>query len=196
MNEVSTDSTPPPPTQYGGFQKRLMALLVDNILLFPLMVPLLMGASHAVGINRTILRNEMPPHARISDLVHLMNKHRMWDNLLIEQLLPLLLLTLALGWLWSRYGTSPGKWVFRLRIVDAKSLQPPSSRQQMKRAFGYMVSALLPLPLGLGFFWAVTNKRRRTWHDLIAGTVVIIDPNQMGPWDYLRRWWKRWRQNA
>jgi len=33
------------------------------------------------------------------------------------------------------------------------------------------------LPLYLGFLWAVFDRRKQGWHDKIAGTVVIQEPD-------------------
>jgi uncharacterized RDD family membrane protein YckC len=31
------------------------------------------------------------------------------------------------------------------------------------------------LPLGAGFLWVMIDKKRRGWHDHIAGTIVVPD---------------------
>jgi len=36
---------------------------------------------------------------------------------------------------------------------------------------GYFIAFL---PVGLGFFWIIWDKRKQGWHDKIAGTVVVI----------------------
>lgn len=40
----------------------------------------------------------------------------------------------------------------------------------LRETLGKFVSSLF---LGLGMFWAIWDKDRQTWHDKIAGTVVI-----------------------
>jgi uncharacterized RDD family membrane protein YckC len=77
-------------------------------------------------------------------------------------------LLVILFWRWKQ-GT-PGKLMFRMRIVDARSGGEPSLRQWCLRYLGYVVSTV---PLLLGFFWVAWDPRRQGWHDKIAGTVVI-----------------------
>ncbi|WP_216900149.1 RDD family protein [Synechococcus sp. CCY 9618] len=77
-------------------------------------------------------------------------------------------LLVILFWRWKQ-GT-PGKLLFRLRIVDARSGGEPSLRQWCLRYLGYVLSTL---PLLLGFLWVAWDPRRQGWHDKIAGTLVI-----------------------
>ncbi|KEF41888.1 MAG: hypothetical protein ER33_09080 [Cyanobium sp. CACIAM 14] len=81
-------------------------------------------------------------------------------------------LIVILFWRWKQ-GT-PGKLMFRLRIVDARSGGEPSLRQWILRYLGYFLSSL---PLLLGFFWIAWDPRRQGWHDKLAGTVVIRPPS-------------------
>jgi uncharacterized RDD family membrane protein YckC len=56
-------------------------------------------------------------------------------------------------------------------VVDGKSFQALTIGQALLRYFGYLVSLL---PLGLGFIWVAFDKRKRGFHDLIAGSVVVV----------------------
>ena len=75
--------------------------------------------------------------------------------------------------LWNRYGATPGKMAIKAQVVDEKTLAPPSVGKCILRYLGYIVSGL---PLGLGYFWAIFDSRNQTWHDKIAGTLVIVVP--------------------
>jgi len=76
---------------------------------------------------------------------------------------------------WKLWSATPGKILLRIKIVDAKTEKHISSRQITYRALGYIVSCSF---FFLGIFWIGLNKRRQGWHDLIAGTVVIINSRQ------------------
>lgn len=69
-------------------------------------------------------------------------------------------------------GQTIGKWATGLRIirVDDKPLTFLSSL--LRHVVGYLASFLT---LGLGFLLAVFSSQGRALHDLIAGTVVVID---------------------
>lgn len=95
---------------------------------------------------------------------------RFWPNTLLQT--GVFVAALAVCWrLWS---SSPGKRLFKTKIVDAGSGAPISDRQIILRLIGYFISAL---PLFLGFFWISWNRKRQGWHDLIANTVVVVTPD-------------------
>jgi uncharacterized RDD family membrane protein YckC len=72
--------------------------------------------------------------------------------------------------IWRRTGTSPGKRLFRLWIVDDATGGRPSGAQGWKRQLGYLFTVLaLGLPL-LGMF---RDPARRPFHDRLAGTRVV-----------------------
>jgi uncharacterized RDD family membrane protein YckC len=71
----------------------------------------------------------------------------------------------------ERQGT-PGKMVLGLRIVDAETGGVPTFGRFVLRYIGYLVSAL---PLGLGYLWAIWDRRRQGWHDKMGGTLVVRD---------------------
>lgn len=71
---------------------------------------------------------------------------------------------------WTRWdGQTPGKRLMGLRVVkmDGSRL---SDTDALIRAVGYYVSAMV---MGLGYFWALFDEHKRTWHDLMAGTIVV-----------------------
>ena len=68
-------------------------------------------------------------------------------------------------------GLTPGKLVMRERVILRSTGQPPGFLKMLLRElFGRFVSGLF---LGLGYFWAIWDKDGQTWHDKIAGTVVV-----------------------
>lgn len=76
---------------------------------------------------------------------------------------------------WTYRQATPGKMAFAMRILDAKTGNPPSTQQNIIRYLGYYVSTI---PLGLGLFWVAFDRRKQGWHDMIAGTVVVCDKDQ------------------
>ncbi|HEY6862822.1 MAG TPA: RDD family protein [Burkholderiales bacterium] len=76
--------------------------------------------------------------------------------------------------LWRFRGATPGKMLFSAKIVDANTLAAPSMGKLVGRFFAYLVSMI---PLGLGFLWIAFDARKQGWHDKLAGTVVIEEPD-------------------
>jgi uncharacterized RDD family membrane protein YckC len=71
---------------------------------------------------------------------------------------------------WVRGGQTPGMRMFGLRVVMDRDGGPVTLGPAILRLVGYWVDTVV---LYLGFVWVLIDKRRRGWHDLIAGTVVI-----------------------
>ncbi|MEI6610458.1 MAG: RDD family protein, partial [Deltaproteobacteria bacterium] len=69
-------------------------------------------------------------------------------------------------------GRTPGKMLLGLQVYCADGTEV-SFGIAFLRAVGYLVSSLL-LTIPLGFIWAAFDKKKQSWHDKIAGTVVII----------------------
>ena len=88
-------------------------------------------------------------------------------------ILVIAILVVSLGYFpffWTRGGATPGMKMFGLYVVRDSDGGPISGGQAVLRLFGYWVSGFV---LYLGYIWVFIDKRRRGWHDLIAGTVVV-----------------------
>jgi uncharacterized RDD family membrane protein YckC len=74
--------------------------------------------------------------------------------------------------MWKLRGTTIGGIVLNLRVVrtDGRDIEWETA---IVRALGCFLSVI---PLGLGFIWMVFDSNRQTWHDKIAGTVVVRVP--------------------
>jgi uncharacterized RDD family membrane protein YckC len=74
--------------------------------------------------------------------------------------------------LWSWRGTTIGGIILGLKIVRTDG-QPMNFAVALVRLLGSFFSAAV---LGLGFFWAGWSRDKQSWHDIIAGTVVVKFP--------------------
>ena len=72
--------------------------------------------------------------------------------------------------LWRYKRATPGKMLTSLQVVDFKTGESLSIKQSCIRYASYYLSIL---PLGLGYFWILINKDKRTWHDLLSGSAVV-----------------------
>ena len=136
------------PVRYAGFWIRLGATGVDVALILILTWPLLLSIYGAA-------------YFESQEIVH--GK----ADLLISYILPAIVVIVF----WKYKSATPGKMIFGMRIVDAKSGQSLSTRQCIVRYFAYIASML---PMGLGFLWIAWDPRKQAWHDKIAGTVVVL----------------------
>ena len=69
-----------------------------------------------------------------------------------------------------QYGATMGKILFKMVVVDKDSFYKLSFVASLIRAVVRVVSEGL---FYFGFFWAILNPTRQTWHDLACGSVVI-----------------------
>jgi uncharacterized RDD family membrane protein YckC len=70
---------------------------------------------------------------------------------------------------WSRGGQTIGMKPWRLRVVRGDGASPDLTQSLLR--FGVALISLAAL--GIGFWWALFDAQRRTWHDIAAGTVVV-----------------------
>ncbi len=71
-------------------------------------------------------------------------------------------------WVW--HASTPGKMLFKATIVDEQSGLAPLRKAYIIRYLGYFPAFLC---LGLGVLWVAWEPRKRGWHDLMAGTIVV-----------------------
>lgn len=144
-NTIRVDE-PSAPISYVGFWLRFISHVIDTLLVLAITLPPLLmiyGNSYLIGAH----------------------KWGFW-NILISYILPVV----AVIVFWRYKSATPGKMVIGALVVDEKTGQPPSFMQCVIRYVGYIVSFV---GLCLGFIWVAFDKKKRAWHDLMAGTVVI-----------------------
>jgi uncharacterized RDD family membrane protein YckC len=71
---------------------------------------------------------------------------------------------------WSTTGQTPGNRLFKIRVLDVRTGQPPRPRRAFARYFGVLLSAIL---LCTGFLLILVDGRRRALHDRLVRTIVV-----------------------
>lgn len=133
--------------EYVGFWARVVATIIDGILLLAITLPLLFafyGSAYLTSEN--IVEGPL--------------------DLLLTYVFPVV--ATVLFWYWKQ--ATPGKMAVSAKIVDARTGKEPSVGQYIGRYFAYVLSAI---PFGLGFLWVAFDSRKQDWHDKLAGTVVV-----------------------
>lgn len=133
--------------RYVGFWRRVLASLVDTVLLVIVTAPMLYSVYG-------------PEYFTSEELLHGAG------DLLISYVFP----AVAVIAFWFARSATPGKMLIGAKIVDAETLEKPRPWQFVGRYFAY-IPAMLPLLIGI--FWVAVDKRKQGWHDKLAGTVVI-----------------------
>ncbi len=105
------------------------------------------------------------------------------DAIILTGLVILCLIVVFVGWialpfvalgympyLWWKRGATFGQSALGLRVVREQDGGPIDGGQAFIRLIGWFVSAWV---LYLGLIWVAFEPRKRGWHDMMAGTVVI-----------------------
>lgn len=132
---------------YAGFWLRVVASVIDTILVSIVTVPILLAIYGRDYFDDTSLFSGPA-------------------DVLISYVLP----AVAVILFWIARQATPGKMALSLKIVDADDFGPLSKGQAIGRYFAYYVSIF---GLMLGFLWVAFDARKQGWHDKLARTVVI-----------------------
>jgi uncharacterized RDD family membrane protein YckC len=140
----------------AGFFIRFLASAIDNLLLT--LLTLVVAAAAFVILERS-------GTSISSDLDEFMR----WLWLLF--ILP----NTALSCMYFVYfhavtGQTVGKLVCGVQVVTAEGNRPLGWWRSIVRYGGYCLSAFF---MYIGFLWILVNRRKRGWHDFLAGSVVI-----------------------
>lgn len=77
--------------------------------------------------------------------------------------------------MWAWKGTTIGGIVLNLKLVRLDG-QPVTFAVALVRGLASMLSIIV---FFLGFFWIIVDRDKQSWHDKIAGTVVVRTPRAM-----------------
>jgi uncharacterized RDD family membrane protein YckC len=141
--------------RYVGFWLRVVATLIDTVLIVIVTAPL----------NYLVYGTFFGVDGPLNEPA----------EFFISWLLP----AVATVGFWAWVQATPGKMAFQARIVDARTGADPTASQCIIRYLGYFVSIL---PLFLGVLWVAFDPRKQAWHDKLAGTVVV-QPKVVQPAD-------------
>ncbi|AWB57105.1 MULTISPECIES: RDD family protein [unclassified Colwellia] len=135
--------------QYVGFWSRLVASIIDSVLVIMLTLPILyfMYGAEYFDSDGSLQGS---------------------TDFIISYILPIAVIILF----WIYKSATPGKMVISAKIVDANTGNKPTIMQYIIRYLGYYVSIFA---LGLGFLWVAWDDKKQGWHDKMAGTVVILN---------------------
>ena len=129
---------------YGGIFERFLALLIDSFIITISFVIISAIISFIFG-----------------------------GTSIIAMLLDFMLFVAAFGYYavgYGKYGTTIGKKVFKLHIVDQQKLTTPTMGQGITRA---IVQFFLSGIFFIGYIMAFFNPEHKTLHDMLAKTYVI-----------------------
>ncbi|MBC7499619.1 MAG: RDD family protein [Herminiimonas sp.] len=133
--------------EYVGFWARVLASVIDTVLVLVVIMPILYAIYGSAYFDSTSL-SQGPAH------------------IFFSYVMP----AVAVLVFWIARQATPGKMAISARIVDARTGNKPTTGQYLVRYLGYYISMI---PFGLGLLWVGIDSRKQGWHDKLAGTVVV-----------------------
>jgi len=156
---------------YVGFWLRVVAVIIDSVLVLFLVVPLLYAVGALAPLQAlALLYGAQDMYALLDGLQALNTRIAEAGGDPLSLLINFVLPAVAVILFWFYKSATPGKMVVGAAIVDAKTLGKPSTGQLIGRYLAYYLSTVV---LMLGFLWIAFDRRKQGWHDKLAGTVVI-----------------------
>ena len=149
-------SPPVPATRYGGFWIRLVAAIIDGILVNVVIWPIAMVTAVLVGVAGGAVRMPGAGVNMVNGIV--------WIGL-----------STCANWLYeaamesSSKQATVGKMVLGLKVTDLEGRRI-SFLRATARHFAKIVSGMILL---IGFIMAGFTERKQALHDMIAGTLVV-----------------------
>ena len=150
---------PAPGVEFGDFGPRLAAYIIDGLIVGAVVVVALLAWGLVALASGGIANDTLNAGAAVALVV-----------------LVIVITVIGLGyfpWFWARDGATPGMKMMGLLLVRDADGGPIRGGQAILRLVGYAISGMV---FYLGYVWILVDKRRRGWHDLIAGTVMIKRP--------------------
>ncbi len=165
---------------YASTNDRVFASVIDTAWTSFLLLPLFSWLDQLffTGMDASQFLLSLSTAPSVQEKLEIIQNSGAINRILGNNLIQTTILSAIILSLWFYGGTTPGKWLLKMRIVDAKTGAAPSRKQFIKRLLGYIPSALFFM---LGFFWISWDKKRQGWHDKIANTVVIKEKKWSHP---------------
>jgi len=166
--------------RYAGLNRRMMASTIDTLFAAFLIAPFVDMLTEGVVPTREISFDDMnaanadPANANLN-MLRLIVESGKATEFLYGSMMNMLALLVVSAICWKFWSATPGKILLRMKIVDMQTEQPLTNSQIIIRALGYIPSCVM---LFMGIFWISLNKRRQGWHDMMAGSAVIIIPKK------------------
>jgi uncharacterized RDD family membrane protein YckC len=153
---------PAPGIEFAGHGGRLVAYIIDSIILSVVCTVILIAGFVAFSAGATVVDNRVTSVSTPGAILFLLS----WT-------LIFLVAVLYFPFFWARGGQTPGMRPFGLRVVRDRDGSPIGWGTALLRLVGLVVAFSV---FYIGVIWIFIDKRRRGWQDLIAGTVVIKRP--------------------
>jgi uncharacterized RDD family membrane protein YckC len=144
--------------RYGGFWRRVLAFIVDGLIIGAVMLPFGVGLGLA-NLEAALNSDEMGSEKLMSMIA---------ASMLVWFIRVIVSWAYGAGFESSRFQATPGKMLVGVRVTDLNGQRITFARAT-GRQFGKWLSGLI---LCIGYLLVAFNDRKQGLHDLIASTLV------------------------
>jgi uncharacterized RDD family membrane protein YckC len=157
---------PAPGIGYAGFWIRVLAALIDGIIIgVPLFVIFFVVEGPTLTNYTTCVNNAIASGTIVSTC-----SGAFTGAIAPFELFGLLVEFLYFVGLWSQLGGTLGQRMLGLHVVDAATGKHIGIGRAIGRFIGYLISSFV---LSIGLIWAAFDPRKQGWHDKMASTFVV-----------------------
>jgi len=150
---------PAPGIEFAPHGGRLVAYIIDSIIVSIVVVIIFTIGAFALGSGATVEGNRVTDISSGSAIIAT-----------ILFIVGFLVGLLYFPFFWARGGQTPGMRPFGLRVVRDSDGAAIGWGTALLRLVGLVIAGAV---FYLGYIWIFIDKRRRGWQDLIAGTIVV-----------------------
>lgn len=158
VNNSSSVSSSGNNPRMAGFGERLLAFLIDAVVIFAVVFPLQFAIGVFTGIGSALSNSSSASYASNGMMG-------------FSSLMGLALQFAYFGWFNVNKGQTIGKMAMKIKTVRSVDLKYLSWGESfIREILGRIVSGLV---FYLGYLWYFMSPKRQTWHDMIASTYVV-----------------------
>ncbi len=158
-DELAQLAPAPREARLASVSRRWLAIIIDGLIVGG-MTLLLVGASGAFMTIETALLSD--DTTLISTAVAQFQNDVLRMNLLVSALYNVAFMSMF-------NGQTLGKIMLKLRIIKKNGRRISILDAIIRNVFGYTISGMFLL----GYLWAMFDRDNQTWHDKLAGTLVV-----------------------
>ena len=138
---------------YAGFWRRFLASFLDGIIL--MVVNLLIGVVTGLVLGLTGVDSNSTVYIMVMSVINILNY--------------LVMFSYYVYFIGSR-GQTVGKMIMGIKVMKFDGSNPSYVSAFLREVVGKLLSSIVLL---LGYLWMLWDSKKQTWHDKIAGTVVV-----------------------
>jgi len=159
VEPAESPPAPQPEWRLASIGKRWLAIVIDGFIVAIATVLLLFAGGALAPLDAAMASAD---EAAVSEALSNFQSNTLTVNLLVSAVYNVALMV------WFN-GRTLGKMMLRLRVVKKHGGAITILDALLRNVFGYMISQIFLL----GYLWALFDTEKQTWHDKMAGTVVI-----------------------